>query len=163
MERYTIRRAVASDVAHLSDMLIEAMNGTGVRRRARIAVLEDPRATRYIAGWQRPSDFGAIAVDEQRSPIGAAWARVLPPEAAGDGFVASGVPELTIGVNPQWRSHGVGRDLLRAVLAQARDAGHPRISLAVAPNSFARRLYVTEGFRTIDATDRFEVMVRSFG
>lgn len=163
MERYTIRHAVASDIAHLNDMLVEAVNGatgsTGARR-SRIAVLDDPRAIIYVAGWKRPSDFGSIAVDERGSSIGAAWARVLSPESAGDGFVATGVPELTIGVNQLWRARGVGRDLLRAVLTQAGELGHSRVSLAVEPDNFARRLYLTEGFRTVRVTESFEVMVR---
>jgi GNAT superfamily N-acetyltransferase len=160
MDSYTIRRATAQDAAHLRDMLVEAVNGDAVLPRPRLTVLEDPRSTRYIAGWPRPTDFGAIAFDDLGAAIGAAWARVLPPEDAGDGYLAPGVPELTMGVHPLWRARGIGRDLLRAVLDQARSAGHARLSLAVDHANFARRLYVSEGFRTVETRSGFDVMVR---
>jgi GNAT superfamily N-acetyltransferase len=159
MTGFAIRPATAGDSRFLADMLVEAANWNVVTARPRVSVLEDPRVLRYISGWPRPGDFGVIAVDSNRTPIGASWARLFPSNAPGSGFVAPGVPELTLGVNPLWRAQGVGRALIRRLSRLAVEAGHARVSLAVERANYAQRLYVSEGFVTVSSTERSDVMV----
>ncbi|HWU46284.1 MAG TPA: GNAT family N-acetyltransferase [Humibacter sp.] len=161
MAGYTIRRATAADARFLADMLVEAANWNEAAPRPRVAVLEDVEIARYISGWRRPGDIGAVAVDELGGPIGGVWARVFAPDAAGSGFVATGVPEVTLGVNRQWRAQGIGRDLLHAIASLAREAGHTRLSLSVDRRNFAYRLYTSEGYQTVASGDRADVMVRA--
>jgi Sortase and related acyltransferases len=161
MAGYTIRRATAADARFLADMLVEAVNWEASATRPRVAVLDDERIARYIAGWRRPGDFGSVALDDLGAPVGGVWARVFSPDAAGTGFVAAGVPEVTLGVNRQWRAQGIGRDLLHAIAEQARAAGHGRLSLSVDRRNFAHRLYTSEGYQTIESGERADVMVRT--
>jgi GNAT superfamily N-acetyltransferase len=91
--------------------------------------------------------------------VGAAWLRFLPSDDAGYGFVADGVPELGIGVHPAYRGRGVGRRLLRALLAAAREQGIARISLSVERANPARRLYLDEGFRVVGGDADADTMV----
>jgi GNAT superfamily N-acetyltransferase len=157
---FRIRPARANDSRFLTDMLVEATNWDGLTRRARVAILDDPRVGRYIAGWPRPGDFGSVAVDANDTPIGACWARLFPANDPGDGFVASGVPELVLGVAAIWRARGVGRTLLRAIAEQAVAYGHLRISLHVNRGNYAHRLYVSEGYVTASSSDASVTMVR---
>jgi GNAT superfamily N-acetyltransferase len=159
MGGFEIRGAAPADARFMGDMLVEAANWSVTRARPRVAILDDPNVSRYIAGWQRPGDFGSVAVDSHGIPIGACWARLFPPNSPGSGFVAVGVPELTLGVNPQWRAQGVGRSLLRAVRAQALAAGHSRLSLSVERANFAQRLYVSEGYVTVESRELADTMV----
>ena len=111
----------------MADMLVEAVNWSSEwKKKSRDRVLSTPRTARYIAGWPRDTDLGVIAeADGER--IGAAWLRFLPAADPGYGFVASDVPELTIGVAAGWRGRGAGRALLQAIAGQARPvlAGDP--------------------------------------
>ncbi|MFF1878749.1 GNAT family N-acetyltransferase [Leifsonia sp. NPDC058230] len=161
MSLFQIRAATREDARFLGDMLVEAANWNLATARARIAVLEDPSITRYIAGWPRPGDFGSVAEDAHGVAIGACWGRLFPANAPGYGFVATGVPELTLGVNAQWRARGVGRALLQAVARQAAAAGHSRVSLSVARANFAQRLYVSEGYVTVASGADSDTMVRA--
>jgi GNAT superfamily N-acetyltransferase len=156
-----LRGAEAADAPFLADMLVEAMNWDPDRVRPKVQLLADPHVNRYLKGWKRPSDEGMLALDANQVPIGACWYRVLPRSAPGYGFVASGVPELTLGVRPLWRAQGVGRALLRAVCALAAQRGHQRIGLSVERANFAHRLYVSEGFTTLSSGERSDTMVRT--
>jgi ribosomal protein S18 acetylase RimI-like enzyme len=145
-----IRAATADDLAHLEDMLLEAYNWDGVERFTRDQLGRDDHAWRYVEGWPRPGEFGVVAEDEATgAPLGSAWARLLTADRPGYGYVADGVPELSIGVVPGQRGRGIGRALLTAVIDAARAAGHDRISLSVEPANRAAQLYRSVGFDVV--------------
>ena len=143
-----LRPAVADDAGFLADMLVEAVNWLPGRDFSRERVLADPASVHYVAGWPRAGDVGTVA-EAAGAPVGAAWLRLLPADDPGYGFVAADVPELTLAVAAGWRRQGVGRRLLRAVVAQARAAGHRGVSLSVERGNPAQDLYAGEGFRTV--------------
>jgi len=159
MAVYSIREAAAGDVRVLTDMVVEAANWDARRSRTRSAVLADPLHSRYVRGWRRPGDAGSLALDAEGAPIGACWYRLFPADAPGFGFVAAGVPELILGVGAIHRAQGVGRQLLRAAVAQARVAGHQRVSLSVERSNHAVALYRTEGFATLSRSGFRDTMV----
>src|SRR5262249_19236851 len=73
----------------------------------------------YGEQWGRPGGIGVIAAGGPK-PIGAAWFRRFPAAARGYGFVDEDTSELTIAVVPSKRRHGVGQELLDALLERAR-------------------------------------------
>jgi GNAT superfamily N-acetyltransferase len=138
----------------MTDMLMEAVNWSPEsKKKTRNYVLSSPGTAHYIAGWPRDSDLGAIA-GTQGERIAAAWLRFLPADDPGYGFVASDVPELTLGVAAHWRGRGAGRALLRFIAGQARLAGIQQISLSVERTNFAQKLYLSEGYRVVDSSDK---------
>ncbi|HZC60111.1 MAG TPA: GNAT family N-acetyltransferase [Streptosporangiaceae bacterium] len=151
--RWVVRRAAAEDGPFMADMLVEAANWSADwKKKSRRRVLSAPATAHYIAGWPRDSDLGVIA-EADGAPVGAAWLRFLPAADQGYGFVAPGVPELTIGVAGDWRGRGVGRALLRALAGQARSVGIRQISLSVERKNFAQKLYFSEGYQVVDSSD----------
>ena len=98
--------------------------------------------SRYVRGWGRPGDNGF--------PVGAAWYRIFPDDEPGYGFVDQSTPELAIAVVPSKRGHGIGDELLKALIAKARAAGYDRLSLSVEPGNPARKLYERHGFSVVD-------------
>lgn len=160
---HSLRPAVQADGSFLGDMVVEAANWRMGGARARHEILSSTEHRRYVAGWMRPADAGVVAVDDDGRPVGAAWYRMLPRDEPGLGFAGTAVPELVIGVLPIWRAHGTGRTLLRRLLAQARDAGHARISLSVERGNFAQALYRSEGFVVSHAGEARDTMVRTLG
>lgn len=158
-EPFTIRAATAEDAAFLTSMLIETVNWLPARNWTRERIMSDPATAHYVRGWPRTGDSGVIAVDPQGRPIGAAWLRVFPAHDPGYGFVSGDVPELSIAVTAEWRGQGVGRALLRAAHQQARRAGTTTISLSVERTNPARRLYLAEGYRTIESGRDSDTMI----
>jgi GNAT superfamily N-acetyltransferase len=160
MAAFSIRPAIPSDGAFLADMVVEAANWRAGITRPRPSVLADPVYRGYIAGWQRPADRGVVAVDRAGRSMGAAWYRLFAADAQAHGFVATGVPELIIGVRPLWRAQGVGRALMRSLTDAARAAGFARLTLSVEHGNFAHALYRSEGFAVVASAAGRDTMVR---
>lgn len=157
---FRIREAEQADGPFLGEMLVEAATWRSGTTRPRHEVLSSPEHGRYVAGWMRPGDAGFVAVDAQAQPIGAAWFRMHARSDPGFGYVATGVPELIIGVRPIWRAHGVGRLLLRAICDRARADGFARISLSVERDNYATVLYRSEGFAVTQSGIGRDTMVK---
>lgn len=157
---FSLRPATAADGSFLGDMVVEAANWRSGGARPKHQVVTSPEYAPYLAGWMRPSDAGFVAVDAHGDPIGAAWYRMTPRGEPGRGWVATGVPELIIGVRPIWRAHGVGRALLQRLCDHARERGYGRISLSVERGNFAATLYRSEGFAVTQPGVGRDVMVK---
>ena len=136
-----IRPAGTGDVRFLGDMLRHAYYWH---------VGEDPDRpiARYVRGWGRPGDAGVVAV-EPSGPVGAAWYRRFPEREAGFGFVDEQTPEVTIAVVPARRGRGLGKELMEALLEQARRDGIQRLSLSVEPGSSQEQFYARFGFEPV--------------
>lgn len=142
-----IRVAEPEDEPFLWDMAWEATAvDAGMRALGRDAAFAIPHTRRYLDGWDRPGDAAVVAVGADGRRLGAAWYRLFSPEDPGWGFVASDVPELSIGVTAEARGRGVGGALLDALLTLAREQGHRAVSLSVDRQNPARRLYERKGF-----------------
>ena len=151
-----LRAVTAADRGFLEDMLLEASNWDPAREPlSRETVLTDPRTSKYVADWPREGDSGVIALGPSGEPIGAAWLRYFTADDPGYGFVAEGVPELSVGVVSAWRGKGVGRALVRAVVEAT-----PKVSLSVERANPAQELYRQEGFRTVSSGDNADTMLR---
>ena len=124
-------------------------------------VMADPRYAMYLTGWQRPGDFGLVA--EQDGPVGAAWYRTYTEAEHGYGFVAEDVPELSIAVIASRRNGGIGRRLLLELIDASLVQGFAALSLSVAENNPARRLYESTGFVPSQKHGHSWTMVRHTG
>lgn len=137
-----IRRGSAADVQFMRAMLAHAYHW-------HVAGLdtEIPLA-RYVDGWGRAGDVAVVAA-EGPNPVGAAWCRRFSANAPGYGFVDEQTPELTIAVVPSRRRHGVGQELLDALVARATSADVPALSLSVEQGSPAVAFYERNGFASV--------------
>jgi len=158
--RWAIRPTEAADAPFLVSMLVEAANWSPDRpRRSVEETLADRQVAHYLDGWPRADDFGVIAIDELAAAIGACWARCLPTDDPGYGYVASDVPEIGVAVIAQSRRRGVGRTLLRRVAEEGRRTGVQRLSLSVERTNPASHLYRSEGWRTVSTAAGSDTMV----
>jgi ribosomal protein S18 acetylase RimI-like enzyme len=121
-------------------------------------VLADPRYVMYLAGWSRQGDCGLVA--EQDGPVGAAWYRTYTEVSHGYGYVAAGVPELSIAVVASRRREGIGRQLLTNLINASLDQGCPALSLSVREENPARSLYESVGFVSVEKHGSSWTMVR---
>ena len=83
---------------------------------------------------ERPEGFGYLLKD-----------RVLEL----DDFVDEQTPEVTIAVVPARRGRGLGKELMEALLEQARRDGIQRLSLSVEPGSSQEQFYARFGFEPV--------------
>lgn len=143
-----VRPATPDDARFLGAMIVEAGFWRATQERPPFEeALKRPDLAVWIADWGgRAGDAGVIAEDDAGRPVGAAWYRRWTDDHHSYGYVAADVPELAIAVSATWRGQGVGRDLLLALVALARDDGHSAISLSVEKDNPAMRLYADVGF-----------------
>jgi GNAT superfamily N-acetyltransferase len=148
-----IRKGSPGDVPFMRSMLAHAY---GWRVNALDA---DIPLTRYVDNWGRAGDVALIA-HETGNRVGAAWFRLFREAEPGYGFVDERTPELSISVVPSRRRHGVGQELLDALLDRAREEGHEQVSLSVEKDSPAVAFYERNGFAPSRESDGGLVMVR---
>lgn len=115
--------------------------------------------TRYIDNWGRPGDVAVIAHDTGNR-VGAAWLRRFKASEPGYAFVDEQTPELSIAVVPSQRNRGLGRELMDALLEDAREAGYAQVSLSVEKGSPAVGFYERYGFEVVGEQDGGLVMLK---
>ena len=148
-----IRKGSPADVPFMRSMLAHAY---GWRVNALDA---DIPLTRYVDNWGRAGDVVVIA-HETGNRVGAAWFRLFRESEPGYGFVDEQTPELSISVVPSRRKHGLGQELLDALVEKTRAAGHARVSLSVEKDSPAVGFYERNGFASSGESAGGLVMVR---
>lgn len=114
------------------------------RERKYLATLESPpvESTRvFVAGNVKAGLPQLVAVDDGQI-VG--WCDALPGGALS---CSRHVGRLGMGLHPDYRGRGIGRRLMEATLAKARELGLEKIELGVyATNEPAIRLYRSMGF-----------------
>jgi GNAT superfamily N-acetyltransferase len=149
-----IRKGSAADVPFMRSMLAHAYAWRVNAFDAEIPL------TRYVENWGRVGDLALIA-HETGNRVGAAWLRCFPAAEAGYGFLDEQTPELSIAVVPSRRRHGVGQELLDALLEKARAEGHQALSLSVERDSPAVAFYERNGFERAGESQGGLVMKRT--
>jgi len=112
------------------------------------SVVNEPEIARYVLDWGRTGDQGFAAVANNRN-AGAAWIRLFTAENKGYGYVADGVPELTIALLPEFRNQGIGTSLLNCLIDESEDH-YKALSLSVSADNPAARLYRRLGFQVVE-------------
>jgi GNAT superfamily N-acetyltransferase len=147
------RKGSAGDVPFMRSMLAHAYAW-------RVNAFEaDIPLSRYVDNWGRPGDLAVIA-HETGNRVGAAWLRVFRASEPGYGFVDENTPELSIAVVPSRRRHGLGQELMAALLEAARATGHGAVSLSVEADSAAVGFYERNGFTHVREQDGGVVMLK---
>jgi GNAT superfamily N-acetyltransferase len=144
-----LRPVELHDVRFLRDMLRHAYHW-------RVEESVERPVYRYVASWGRPGDAGVLALDGPHA-YGAAWYRLFTADEPGFGFVDEQTPELTISIVPSRRGKGAGKELLEALLAQARADGYAAISLSAAKEQTA--YYERFGFETVGESENAVTML----
>lgn len=140
-----IRELDDDDAALLADATLFNVNWTGEQRLTADHVSTDPALSHYTVVQPDRGDFGLVAEVGGRA-IGVVWLLFLDSSDPGFGYVADGVPELSVCVWPGYRGVGLGGLLLDAAIVAARERGVARICLSVEDGNPAKRLYRDRGF-----------------
>ena len=147
-EETTTRPLTERDVPLLRTATLVNVNWRGEERFTYRDIDRSPDLRHYYAFRPERGDVGVVA-ERDGLPVGVVWLLFLGADDPGYGFVADGVPELSISVWSGYRGQGVGRGLLRAALVEARRRGVHRVSLSVEAGNPSVRLYQEAGFRPL--------------
>lgn len=136
-------------VALLTEATRLNVNWTGEERVDTAGVAADPGLAHYTQLRPQRGDFGLVA-QVSGSVVGVVWLLFLDSSDPGFGYIADGVPELSVCVWPGYRGVGIGRLLIGAAFLEAREREIRRISLSVEDGNTAKRHYRSVGF--VDAS-----------
>lgn len=142
---FSCRSATANDEDLLWHMLTYASSMPEDTSLAIARAKSDPYLQSYVDGFgTKKGDLGVIVEQSQGLRIGAAWLRM---ERGNDPFRVgdSDIPELAMGLLPNYRGQGVGTMMLKALLMAAREM-YSKIALSVREENPACRLYRRLGF-----------------
>ncbi len=115
-------------------------------------VLAHPQVVVFHEGWGRDGDVGLVA-EVDGTPLGLAWYRFFTEAEHGEGFVDEATPEVAVAVVDGRRGRGIGRALMEAIHARARERGVTQLSLSVDADNPAKRLYLRLGYVDIEPGD----------
>jgi ribosomal protein S18 acetylase RimI-like enzyme len=146
-----IRKGTAEDLTFLKEMLYEAVFWSPDQERIpKEELFLVPEISKLLKDFmKRSGDFSLIAMNEKGTPIGAVWYRFWTKEDQGFGFVDSSIPELGISMVQKYRGKGIGKELMKRVLENAKSRGIKKISLSVDPQNYALHLYEALGFKKV--------------
>ena len=142
-----LRNARPSDLAFLRRMLYEAVFWRTIPHGPSLEEgLRYPDVRGLLADWgKREGDTAVLAVLDSTC-IGAAWYRFWTDDNPIRGYVDEATPVLAIGVCRDYRRQGVGSRMLEWLIDYASRHNVRRISLMVAKDNHAVRLYRQQGF-----------------
>lgn len=147
---WTIRELRAGESELLRQATLANLNWSGEQRFTFRDLDEDLALRHYYAFQVRRGDFGFVASVPATSGagvvLGVVWLLFLDSTDPGYGFVADGVPELSVCVWSGYRGQGIGRALVDRALSEAGRRGIRQVSLSVEDGNPAVGLYRRCGF-----------------
>lgn len=148
-----IRDLRPDETAFLKDMLYAALDWKPGRwLPPKSLLLRIPQVSMFHKGWGRPGDTALVA-ERDGALLGLAWYRLFTDAVHGEGFVDEATPEVAVAVVDGHRGEGIGRSLMEAIHARARQDGLERISLSVDHDNPSRRLYARLGYVELHERD----------
>ena len=100
----------------------------------------------YIKDFGQQPDDWALAAEVDGQLVGAVWVRIMKDYS----YYDDQTPSLSISFLPEFRSQGLGQQLMMAMLDLLKAKGYPSVSLSVSKDNPALRFYQRLGFVTVE-------------
>ena len=149
------RELKASEYSLLKVFLYEAIYiPEGVEPPDR-AIVEQPELALYYEGFGTGKADHCIVAEDAGKVIGAAWTRIMDDY----GHVDDETPSFAISLYKEYRSRGIGTQLMKRMLLRLKECGFEKASLAVQKENYAVRMYEKVGFKVIDENAEEFIMI----
>ena len=141
-----IREIRKNEYHLLDDFLYEAIFiPEGVQPPPR-DIIQDEALQVYTKDFGKLSDDRCLVAEVGGRIIGAVWVRIMNDY----GHVDDETPSLAISLYKDYRSHGIGTQLMKQMLDLLRNSGYKRISLSVQKANYAAKMYRSLGFEPFE-------------
>jgi len=161
LSNYSIRDLKPDEVYILDDMLYEAIFQKDENNLLPKEVINHPELKVYIDNWGQPDDRCLVA-EMNGKIVGAVWTRILDGKVKGYGNVDSQTPEFAISLFREYRNQGIGTTLMQEMIEKLRKQKYTQVSLSVAKDNYALRMYRKLGFKIIKEKDEDYLMILKF-
>ena len=120
-------------------------------------IINNPDVFIYIDDFGQKDDYGVFA-EVDGNAVGAAWTRIIPAY----GYIDDETPELAMSMLPEYRSQGVGTELMKKLFELLSKKGYKETSLAVQKENPAVNFYLRLGYEIASENDEEFVMIKKF-
>ena len=153
MTKYHIRKITQEEYKVLEDFLYEAIFlPEGVLAPPR-DIIKQPELQVYMENFgSRKGDYGLVA-EVDKKLVGAVWVRIM--QDYGD----EETPSLAISLYKDYRSCGIGTEMMKQMLRLLKKEGYKQVSLSVQKVNYAAKMYESLGFETVDENEEEYIMV----
>lgn len=110
------------------------------------SILKEPELEMYIKDFGQQPDDWALAAEVDGRLVGAVWIRIMKDYS----YYDDQTPSLSISFLPDFRSQGLGQQLMTAMLDLLKAKGYPSVSLSVSKDNPAVAFYQRLGFVTVE-------------
>lgn len=110
------------------------------------SILKEPELEMYIKDFGQQPDDWALAAEVDGRLVGVVWVRIMKDY----GYYDDQTPSLSISFLPEFRSQGLGQQLMTAMLDLLKAKGYPSVSLSVSKDNPAVAFYQRLGFVTVE-------------
>ncbi|MFV0394202.1 MAG: GNAT family N-acetyltransferase [Coprobacillaceae bacterium] len=157
--KYQIRKLLPNEYPILEEFLYSAIFQKDENNLIpKEIIYTEPTLQIFYKDFGMKNDF-CLVVEYEKEIIGAAWVRLLNGVPKGFGNIDDTTPELAISINPNFRSKGIGKVLLKELLVSLKENNYTQISLAVQKENYALKLYQEVGFKIIKEVDEEYIML----
>lgn len=140
-----IREIRPEEIPVLEDFLYEAIFiPEGVPAPPRSIVMNEDMQV-YVRDFGKKSDDRCLVAEEDGKIVGAVWTRIMDDY----GHLDERTPSLAISLYGEYRSRGIGTQLMRCMQEKLKADGYQGVSLSVQKANYALRMYRKVGFTPI--------------
>ena len=151
---YTIRSLTPQEYPLLNEFLYQAIFIPEGVEPPPFDIIHQPELQVYTKDFgTSPHDRALGAVCDGKI-VGAVWVRIMPDY----GHIDDETPSFAVSLYPEYRNHGIGTALMRAMLAELLENGYRQASLSVQKANYAARMYRKLGFRIIGENEEEFIM-----
>ncbi len=119
------------------------------------SILKEPELEMYIKDFGQQPDDWALVAEVNGQLVGAVWVRIMKDYD----YFDDQTPSLSISFLPDFRSQGLGQQLMTAMLDLLKDKGYPSVSLSVSKDNPAVGFYQRLGFVTVEEREEDYLML----
>ena len=152
---FIVRELTENEFGVLDDFLYEAIFiPEGVEPPPKDIIFR-PELQVYTENFGRREGDLALCAEVGGRIVGAVWVRIMNDY----GHIDDNTPSFAISLYPEYRGHGIGTALMKAMLERLSKNGFSQASLAVQKENYAVKMYRKVGFETVGENEQEYIMV----
>lgn len=151
---YNIRELKRNETKLLDTFLYEAIFiPEGVQAPSK-DIIKHPDLQIYVADFGKKEDLCYVAEVEGRV-VGAVWTRIINDY----GHIDDETPSLSISLLKEYRSLGIGTELMKQILLTLKEKEYKQVSLSVQKANYAVYMYKKVGFEVAFEHEEDYIMI----